>query len=173
MSQRGETRSKVKDTTDPPRRLTLLLPYATVTSSLSCHGQHSMSRSSSGLGHRPFTAATRVRLPYGTPNFSITYEILPFRRESRKGPLTKSMPSEHAQKPRILWKVTAVPRRGLGSPKSFDGDPLRSVTQRSFPEPASTRLKPEAGASRVPTSRDVGGALDCLSQNIQSRVAPR
>jgi hypothetical protein len=25
------------------------------------------SRSSSGLGHRPFTAATRVRLPYGTP----------------------------------------------------------------------------------------------------------
>ena len=26
------------------------------------------SRSSSGLGHRPFTAATRVRLPYGTPN---------------------------------------------------------------------------------------------------------
>src|SRR5439155_327838 len=24
--------------------------------------------SSSGLGHRPFTAATRVRLPYGTPN---------------------------------------------------------------------------------------------------------
>ena len=26
-----------------------------------------MSRSSSGLGHRPFTAATRVRLPYGTP----------------------------------------------------------------------------------------------------------
>src|SRR5258706_3734174 len=27
----------------------------------------SASRSSSGLGHRPFTAATRVRLPYGTP----------------------------------------------------------------------------------------------------------
>src|SRR5688500_11608177 len=26
-----------------------------------------VSRSSSGLGHRPFTAATRVRLPYGTP----------------------------------------------------------------------------------------------------------
>ena len=26
------------------------------------------SRSSSGLGHRPFTAATRVRFPYGTPH---------------------------------------------------------------------------------------------------------
>jgi hypothetical protein len=26
------------------------------------------SRSSSGLGHRPFTAVTRVRFPYGTPN---------------------------------------------------------------------------------------------------------
>ncbi len=27
------------------------------------------SRSSSGLGHRPFTAATRVRIPYGMPLF--------------------------------------------------------------------------------------------------------
>ena len=27
------------------------------------------SRSSSGLGHRPFTAATRVRIPYGMPHF--------------------------------------------------------------------------------------------------------
>ena len=27
-----------------------------------------MSRSSRGLGHRPFTAVTGVRLPYGTPN---------------------------------------------------------------------------------------------------------
>ena len=26
-----------------------------------------MSRSSRGLGHRPFTAVTGVRLPYGTP----------------------------------------------------------------------------------------------------------
>ena len=29
----------------------------------------SASRSSRGLGHRPFTAATRVRIPYGTPIF--------------------------------------------------------------------------------------------------------
>ena len=27
-----------------------------------------MHRSSSGPGHRPFTAATRVRLPYGVPS---------------------------------------------------------------------------------------------------------
>ncbi len=27
-----------------------------------------MSRSSRGLGHRPFTAVTGVRLPYGTPH---------------------------------------------------------------------------------------------------------
>ena len=26
-----------------------------------------MSRSSRGLGHRPFTAVTGVRIPYGTP----------------------------------------------------------------------------------------------------------
>ncbi len=32
--------------------------------------RHSLaSRSSRGLGHRPFTAATRVRIPYGTPFF--------------------------------------------------------------------------------------------------------
>ena len=29
------------------------------------------SRSSSGLGHRPFTAATRVRIPYGMPSADV------------------------------------------------------------------------------------------------------
>jgi hypothetical protein len=37
--------------------------------------RHNASRSSSGLGHRPFTAATRVRLPYGTPNSSAFFAI--------------------------------------------------------------------------------------------------
>ena len=31
----------------------------------------SMSRSSSGLGHRPFTAVTRVQIPLGTPDKEI------------------------------------------------------------------------------------------------------
>merc|ERR1712093_932293 len=31
------------------------------------------SHSSSGLGHRPFTAVTRVRTPYGTPLKSLRY----------------------------------------------------------------------------------------------------
>ena len=39
---------------------------------------HHASRSSSGLGHRPFTAATRVRFPYGTPRFALI--LLSFRR---------------------------------------------------------------------------------------------
>ena len=34
-----------------------------------------MSPSSSGLGHRPFTAVTRVRIPSGTPIKSITYKF--------------------------------------------------------------------------------------------------
>jgi len=29
------------------------------------------SRSSRGLGHYPFTVVTGVRIPYGTPNFSL------------------------------------------------------------------------------------------------------
>jgi hypothetical protein len=33
---------------------------------------HSVSRSSRGPGHRPFTAVTRVRISYGTPIISIT-----------------------------------------------------------------------------------------------------
>ena len=32
-----------------------------------------MSRSSRGLGHRPFTAATRVRIPYGMPFSSFIF----------------------------------------------------------------------------------------------------
>src|ERR1043165_4845886 len=46
------------------------------------------SRSSSGLGHRPFTAATRVRFPYGTPKLSITYKKSRFHRSSNKSPFT-------------------------------------------------------------------------------------
>ena len=33
-------------------------------------GEIFKSRSSSGLGHRPFTAVTRVRVPYGTPHLN-------------------------------------------------------------------------------------------------------
>ena len=38
------------------------------------------SRSSRGPGHRPFTAATRVRFPYGTPKLSIIYKRSRFQR---------------------------------------------------------------------------------------------
>ena len=37
-------------------------------SRLVMNGFFAVSRSSRGLGHRPFTAATRVRIPYGMPS---------------------------------------------------------------------------------------------------------
>jgi hypothetical protein len=40
-----------------------------VLDTLFLFGRVSMSGSSSGLGHRPFTAGTRVRIPYLTPTF--------------------------------------------------------------------------------------------------------
>src|SRR5699024_4963935 len=39
-------------------------------------------RSSSGLGHRPLTAAARVQIPYGVPMCSYTYEYENKQRES-------------------------------------------------------------------------------------------
>jgi hypothetical protein len=35
-----------------------------------------MSRSSRGLGHRPFTAATGVRIPYGMPKLFPSFWIM-------------------------------------------------------------------------------------------------
>jgi hypothetical protein len=34
-----------------------------------------LTHSSSGLGHRPFTAVTRVRIPYGSPRFQDYREL--------------------------------------------------------------------------------------------------
>ena len=48
-------------------RLTVCFRYANLPSHFNPRSTLHASRSSSGLGHRPFTAATRVRLPYGTP----------------------------------------------------------------------------------------------------------
>ena len=47
----------------------------------------STSPSSSGLGHRPFTAATRVRLPLGTKIKKVTPKgVAFFRFRSQPGP---------------------------------------------------------------------------------------
>ena len=56
-----------RNTTYLSRRLTASFAWANLIPSFPDHTLHRASRSSSGLGHRPFTAATRVRLPYGTP----------------------------------------------------------------------------------------------------------
>src|SRR5207253_537446 len=48
---------------------TVIFPSANLIVPPTNNDFHGASRSSSGLGHRPFTAATRVRLPYGTPKY--------------------------------------------------------------------------------------------------------
>jgi hypothetical protein len=47
------------------------------------------------MGPFSFTAATRVRLPYGTPDLSSVFAVFPCFPQVQKRPLTKS----------LCWKI--------------------------------------------------------------------
>ena len=73
-----------------------------------------LSRSSRGLGHRPFKAATRVRIPFGIP--------LPQPRWLRFSHIDRGCPASHAPRtcctvsPTLLHRATHLKAWGDGAP---------------------------------------------------------
>jgi len=83
----------------------------------------SLTHSSSGLGHRPFTAATRVRIPYGSPN---CHAVWPCARSPGGAPVCAIFDSAKALSfpHRITWIR-------LGQRKTLAGEALHELL---FPE---------------------------------------
>ncbi len=88
-----------------------------------------MSRSSRGLGHRPFTAVTGVRIPYGTPLKSIDQSVAADQSRSAKH-LTEYTVPQHQP----MWRYRRAWRSstGVGTADHAVADPfIASNTARS------------------------------------------
>jgi hypothetical protein len=109
---------------------------------MALEGRYQLSCSSRGLGHRPLTAVTGVRIPYGTPNNfkDLVQKLRSIRLSSPE--LFSFLSRKPLLAPLVVVRAGLTPPGGAGCRQGMEG-------RRRFAQSDSARVRPSTAIKRA------------------------